>query len=146
MHWKGYYGRLTAATVSAETPSRLLKASRWAGNVGELAKQRSPISSLLFAAFTLLPYYRVYRSAFTPLGHLPPGSPPEPAEPPSRTLQASTRCEQEGGKWGEAKTNSARRGAARLQLQSPALPAEGACSEATAAAMLRQMHSGRNRA
>lgn len=46
----------------------MLKASRWAGNVGELAKQHSPISSPLFPAFTPLPYYRVYRSAFTPLG------------------------------------------------------------------------------
>lgn len=77
-----------------------------------------------------------------------------PPEPPLCTLQASTRCEQEGGKWGEAKTNSAKRGAAQradsgragLQLQLPALPAEGVSSEATAAVMLRQMHSGRNRA
>lgn len=111
MHWKGYYGRLTAATVSAETRSRLLKASRWAGNVGELAKQRSPISSPLFSAFTLLPYYRVYRSAFTPLGHPPHPPPPHltPLEPPSRTLWASMRCERKGGKWGEAKANSAKR-------------------------------------
>ena len=69
----------------------MLKASRWAGNVGELAKQRSPISSPLFPAFTPLPYYRVYRSAFTPLG------------PPTRhTLQAHGH-ELEGGKWGERK-------------------------------------------
>lgn len=114
MHWKGYYGRLTAATVSAETPSRLLKASRWAGNVGELAKQRSPISSPLFAAFTLLPYYRVYRSAFTPLGHHPPSPSRAPLSPPrARSGQARVASEREGGKWGEAKTNSARRGAAR---------------------------------
>lgn len=69
----------------------MLKASRWAGNVGELAKQCSPISSPLFPAFTPLPYYRVYRSAFTPLG-----------PPTRRTLQAHGR-ELEGGKWGERK-------------------------------------------
>lgn len=96
VHWKGYYGRLTAATVSAETPSRLLKASRWAGNVGELAKQRSPISSPLFAAFTLLPYYRVYRSAFTPLGHHPPSPSRAPLSPPrARSGQARVASERE---------------------------------------------------
>lgn len=46
----------------------MLKASCWAGNVGELAKLSSPISSLLFPSFTPLPYYRVYRSAFMPIG------------------------------------------------------------------------------
>jgi len=69
----------------------MLKASCWAGNVGELAKRCSPISSLLFAAFTPLPYYRVYRSAFTPLG-----------PPTYHTLQAHRR-ELGGGKWGEGK-------------------------------------------
>lgn len=68
----------------------MLKASRWAGNVGELAKQRSPISSPLFPAFTPLPYYRVYRSTFTPV------------PPARRTLQAHG-CKLEGGKWGERK-------------------------------------------
>jgi len=63
----------------------MLKASRWAGNVGELAKQRSPISSPLLAASTPLPYYRVYRSAFTP-----------PGPPTRRTLQAHGR-QLEGG-------------------------------------------------
>lgn len=65
--------------------SHMLKASRWAGNVGELAKRRSPISSPLFPAFTPLPYYPVYRSAFTPLG-----------PPTRRTLRACGR-EPEGG-------------------------------------------------
>ena len=52
----------------------MLEVSRWAGNVGELAKQRGPISSPLFLAFTPLPYYRVYRSAFTPLSHPAPAA------------------------------------------------------------------------
>lgn len=52
----------------------MLKATRWAGNVGELAQRRSPISSPLFPAFTPLPYYRVYRSTFTPLGPPTPGA------------------------------------------------------------------------
>lgn len=50
------------------SPSHALKASRWAGNVGELPKRLGPISSLLLAGFTPLPYYGVYRSPFTPLG------------------------------------------------------------------------------
>lgn len=61
-------------TASAETQSHMLKATRWAGNVGELAKQRTPISSPLIPAFTPLPYYRVYRSTFTPLGPPTPGT------------------------------------------------------------------------
>lgn len=120
MHWKGYYGRLTATTVSAETPSRSLKASRWAGNVGELAKQCSPISSLLLAAFTLLPYYRVYRSAFTPLA--PRAS---LTHAPGKHAFASQR----GGKWGGKNKQRKRADSSRTRLQLPALPAEGASSE-----------------
>lgn len=43
------------------------KASRWAGNVGELPKHPAPISSPLFNGFTPIPYDGVYCSTRTPL-------------------------------------------------------------------------------
>lgn len=45
----------------------LTKASRWAGNVGELPKHPGPISSLLFNGFTPIPYDGVYCFTCTPL-------------------------------------------------------------------------------
>lgn len=65
----------------------MLKASCWAGNVGELAKQSKSHQLPAVPAFTPLPYYRVYRSAFTPLG-----------PPTLHTLQAHGReSEEESG-------------------------------------------------